>query len=70
MYFDYPLEQGLRLRKISRRSRFFMYLYFDYPLEQGLRPLVSTLSQNSGLYFDYPLEQGLRHAIQVNFAPT
>ena len=35
MYFDYPLEQGLRLEF----AKFFIIkkLYFDYPLEQGLR---------------------------------
>ena len=36
MYFDYPLEQGLRqsARKAILRLSFW---YFDYPLEQGLR---------------------------------
>ena len=35
MYFDYPLEQGLRHRTMTNNS--FIRLYFDYPLEQGLR---------------------------------
>ena len=35
MYFDYPLEQGLRLTLASTES--LAKKYFDYPLEQGLR---------------------------------
>ena len=34
-YFDYPLEQGLRLP--SERVGEINVWYFDYPLEQGLR---------------------------------
>ena len=39
VYFDYPLEQGLRLRKVKAKTA--TKEYFDYPLEQGLRLLVS-----------------------------
>ena len=35
VYFDYPLEQGLRPHIVSYHVRYD--LYFDYPLEQGLR---------------------------------
>ena len=35
MYFDYPLEQGLRQEFCNLLSR--QIKYFDYPLEQGLR---------------------------------
>ena len=35
VYFDYPLEQGLRLKQGS--SVRAEVVYFDYPLEQGLR---------------------------------
>ena len=35
MYFDYPLEQGLR--QTSRMKTSPLLMYFDYPLEQGLR---------------------------------
>ena len=35
MYFDYPLEQGLRHKCSHLCKRFEKY--FDYPLEQGLR---------------------------------
>ena len=42
LYFDYPLEQGLR------HSRSFVVdsyasEYFDYPLEQGLRRITHIL---------------------------
>ena len=36
LYFDYPLEQGLRPLPPSATNGFSMS-YFDYPLEQGLR---------------------------------
>ena len=35
LYFDYPLEQGLR-RALTVGVPSW-HLYFDYPLEQGLR---------------------------------
>ena len=35
MYFDYPLEQGLRRDYLN--LDFDCVVYFDYPLEQGLR---------------------------------
>ena len=35
MYFDYPLEQGLRRRQPLPQLP--EDKYFDYPLEQGLR---------------------------------
>ena len=35
MYFDYPLEQGLRHLTVTQDSA--ERQYFDYPLEQGLR---------------------------------
>ncbi len=35
MYFDYPLEQGLRREFVIVNLP--EELYFDYPLEQGLR---------------------------------
>ena len=42
MYFDYPLEQGLR--RIGNTFNIALYReYFDYPLEQGLR-LASDLT--------------------------
>ena len=41
-YFDYPLEQGLRLVVTSRL--FSLAEYFDYPLEQGLRPLANSFT--------------------------
>ena len=41
MYFDYPLEQGLR-RIISTQEHYHVAMYFDYPLEQGLRQLASS----------------------------
>ena len=58
MYFDYPLEQGLRHPYLFAMHGEFKY--FDYPLEQGLR-LHIDVSRFRILYFDYPLEQGLRH---------
>ena len=59
MYFDYPLEQGLRRRMRYPASP--ISWYFDYPLEQGLRqPLGCLCVCSQRLYFDYPLEQGLR----------
>ena len=61
MYFDYPLEQGLRQ---SLNFCFVVFiLYFDYPLEQGLRPPVAVIIEISKTYFDYPLEQGLRRIV-------
>ena len=63
MYFDYPLEQGLRLVVARVNEQFFWY--FDYPLEQGLRRIIGTLGVDN-LYFDYPLEQGLRHHICIH----
>ena len=36
LYFDYPLEQGLRQMFFGARYS-TEYKYFDYPLEQGLR---------------------------------
>ena len=61
MYFDYPLEQGLR-HSLIRFLNNFLTLYFDYPLEQGLRRLLPALTSIRACeYFDYPLEQGLRH---------
>ena len=41
MYFDYPLEQGLR-PPLPLYS-WFHGMYFDYPLEQGLRRVSLTL---------------------------
>ena len=35
LYYDYPLEQGLR--HISDNTIISPKLYYDYPLEQGLR---------------------------------
>ena len=35
MYFDYPLEQGLRPGTVTTGAS--ALVYFDYPLEQGLR---------------------------------
>ena len=60
MYFDYPLEQGLRRYVQTNESS--QNKYFDYPLEQGLR-LKRRFSVKKAVrvYFDYPLEQGLRH---------
>ena len=59
MYFDYPLEQGLRRNLLFEDCIYS--LYFDYPLEQGLRQeyLLHKLYPRPQ-YFDYPLEQGLR----------
>ena len=37
MYYDYPLEQGLR-QKPLQRCCLRQCEYYDYPLEQGLRP--------------------------------
>ena len=37
LYFDYPLEQGLRQMRKLRQT--LIRMYFDYPLEQGLRQL-------------------------------
>ena len=39
-YFDYPLEQGLRLQLFS--SQRTSSTYFDYPLEQGLRQALGV----------------------------
>ena len=59
MYFDYPLEQGLRQPR--ENEAYTHYKYFDYPLEQGLRQSRMFNTQFlSQMYFDYPLEQGLR----------
>ena len=58
MYFDYPLEQGLR--QCSVFALLSSVLYFDYPLEQGLRHAPGPILNPSWVYFDYPLEQGLR----------
>ena len=41
MYFDYPLEQGLRLSAVSPAS-VIAEKYFDYPLEQGLRQEIAV----------------------------
>ena len=38
MYFDYPLEQGLRLFSAGSCTEYNKY--FDYPLEQGLRQKI------------------------------
>ena len=59
VYFDYPLEQGLRLVQwnIGQSTT----KYFDYPLEQGLRRQQFACLFCIEAYFDYPLEQGLRH---------
>ena len=62
MYFDYPLEQGLRRTKIINPAS--AELYFDYPLEQGLRQKIYVeFNTIFTVYFDYPLEQGLRHMV-------
>ena len=63
LYFDYPLEQGLRRRFVvlAPRSR----EYFDYPLEQGLRHMRPQVLRPEGKYFDYPLEQGLRLGVEM-----
>ena len=37
LYYDYPLEQGLRQFNIERKLN--KNRYYDYPLEQGLRLL-------------------------------
>ena len=58
MYFDYPLEQGLRQN--GYRPAITCGKYFDYPLEQGLRRDRGGIHCGKLLYFDYPLEQGLR----------
>ena len=66
MYFDYPLEQGLRRYFCPDLDR--NVGYFDYPLEQGLRQTINTAAQRAiMMYFDYPLEQGLR---QKTFADS
>ena len=50
MYFDYPLEQGLR--QYSYRLTCPEYLtYFDYPLEQGLRRHQMQLHHPPGRVF-------------------
>ena len=36
VYYDYPLEQGLR-RNNTISSIQHLFVYYDYPLEQGLR---------------------------------
>ena len=59
LYFDYPLEQGLRPLRHSQRQS-VNSVYFDYPLEQGLRLSHALLKMFPSVYFDYPLEQGLR----------
>ena len=59
MYFDYPLEQGLRLYGPFAQATAYR-LYFDYPLEQGLRHAYECNGTLNPWYFDYPLEQGLR----------
>ena len=63
LYFDYPLEQGLRPRYDIHA--FASRVYFDYPLEQGLRQAISLPVLALLQYFDYPLEQGLR---QISFS--
>ena len=35
MYYDYPLEQGLRQCSCGTSRQ--ILAYYDYPLEQGLR---------------------------------
>ena len=64
MYYDYPLEQGLRLFQIAAVVAVIVK-YYDYPLEQGLRRGYSLPASGRIVeYYDYPLEQGLR---QLNF---
>ena len=59
MYFDYPLEQGLRQEIFED----FIILIFVFWL--SIRTRIKT-SHHGGraparhTYFDYPLEQGLR----------
>ena len=61
MYFDYPLEQGLRQKFLLNPEE--LILYFDYPLEQGLRHQHAKQKHSIFVkYFDYPLEQGLRQS--------
>ena len=42
LYFDYPLEQGLR--RVLPVSNLFNSSYFDYPLEQGLRQRTDKIT--------------------------
>ena len=46
-YYDYPLEQGLRLfiRVVGDRR---LNRYYDYPLEQGLRQLINNRNTPEG----------------------
>ena len=64
MYFDYPLEQGLR-QQLGINQSAIVAVYFDYPLEQGLRRKCRQGWLPRYKYFDYPLEQGLRHLVEV-----
>ena len=67
LYFDYPLEQGLRPVKDECNNG--KHRYFDYPLEQGLRRNAIHFDKSSNaLYFDYPLEQGLRPLLPTVFS--
>ena len=42
VYFDYPLEQGLRPNAPEHPTS--IPTYFDYPLEQGLRLAFKPLA--------------------------
>ena len=48
MYFDYPLEQGLRQNNAKIPDTPAMY--FDYPLEQGLRHTVSVTCMGTSVF--------------------
>ena len=62
MYYDYPLEQGLRLRPLwLHSSAVVLWLSIRTRIKT---PCNSLQSSPLPKYYDYPLEQGLRRIAQ------
>ena len=57
MYFDYPLEQGLRRRVTCKGVHHFV---FWLSIRTRIKTKFFIVFIMLLLYFDYPLEQGLR----------
>ena len=58
MYFDYPLEQGLRHAR--NRQRWPLPNVFWLSIRTRIKTVLRVSTTSPSEYFDYPLEQGLR----------
>ena len=64
MYFDYPLEQGLRQFCGFIKAILFYVFWLSIRTRIKTFALLQILSFRNR-YFDYPLEQGLRQDINI-----